>query len=52
MHIIYSAYAEGKLKPLLKKCWEQLEFLNVETEDGMRHVRQRYNNDMHKKPLS
>lgn len=49
MHIIYSAYAEGKLKPLLKKCWEQLEFLNVETEDGMRHVRQRYNNDMHKK---
>ena len=49
MHIIYSAFAEGKLKPLLKKCWEQLEFLNVETDDGMRHLRQRYYNDMHKK---
>ena len=35
--------------PLLRKCWEQLEFLNVETETGMRHARQKYNNDMHKK---
>ena len=48
-HVVCSAYSTDKLMPLLRKCWEQLEFLNVETDDGMRHVRQKYNNDMHKK---
>lgn len=48
-HTIYCAYSTEKLMPLLRKCWEQMEFLNVETDDGMRHVRQKYNNDMHKK---
>ena len=48
-HVICTAYSTDKLTPLLRKCWEQLEYLNVDTEDGMRHVRQKYNNDMHKK---
>lgn len=48
-HIVISAYSNDKLMPTLRKCWDQLEYLNVETEDGMRHVRQKYNNDMHKK---
>lgn len=34
---------------MLRKCWAQLEYLNADTEGGMRHVRQRYNSDDHKR---
>lgn len=33
----------------MRKCWEQLEYLNADTEGGMRHLRQRYNSDSHKR---
>ena len=48
-HTVYTAAADNYVKGVLNKCWEQLEFLNVETDDGMRHVRQKYNNEMQKR---
>lgn len=48
-HTVYTAYDDKYLKAILKKCWEQLEFLNMDTESGMRHVRLKYNSDSHKK---
>jgi hypothetical protein len=48
-HTIYTAYNYDFLSAVLRKCWEQLEFLNAETEGGLRHLRQRYNSDNHKR---
>lgn len=48
-HTVYTAYDEKYLKAILKKCWEQLEFLNMDTEGGMRHIRQAKNSDTHKR---
>ena len=47
--VIYSAYTDRFLDDVLDKCWEQLEFLNTDTEGGMRHLRQKYNSQLHKK---
>lgn len=49
MHVIYTAFGETHLDGVLKKCWKQLEYLNKETEGGMKHLRQRYNSDRHKR---
>lgn len=48
-HVLYSAYSDDFLSAVLRKCWEQLEFLNADSEGGMRHVRQKYNSDYHKR---
>lgn len=48
-NIVYVAYTEKFVKDVLDKCWEQLEFLNADTEGGLRHLRQKYNSDMHKR---
>lgn len=48
-HVLYSAYSDDFLSAVLRKCWEQLEYLNSDTEGGMRHVRQKYNSDDHKR---
>lgn len=34
---------------VLTKCWDQLDFLNLETERAFRHLRQVKNNDLHKR---
>lgn len=47
-HVVYCAFTEKFTKDVLSKCWAQLEFLNLDTEGGMKHVRMRYNSDMHK----
>lgn len=36
--------AEGKLTPLKTKCWKQLNWLDMNTNGGMRHLRQKVNN--------
>ena len=36
--------AEGKLTPLKTKCWKQLNWLDMNTNRGMRHLRQKVNN--------
>lgn len=48
-HTVYAAFAEKYVNDVLRKCWEQLEYLNADTEGGMRHLRQKYNSDMHKR---
>lgn len=49
MHVVYTAFIEKHLKAVLRKCWDQLEFLNLETDGGLRHIRQKYNSDIHKR---
>ena len=48
-HSVYTAFAKTQLDPTLKKVWYQLDNLNANSEGGMKHVRQKYNNDYHKK---
>lgn len=48
-HSVYTAFASTQLDPTLRKVWFQLDNLNANTEDGMRHVRQKYNDAYHKK---
>lgn len=48
-HCVYTAFAQGQLDDVLSKAWYQLDNLNSNTELGMKHVRQKYNSDMHKK---
>ena len=48
-HTVYVAFTEKFVSDVLRKCWEQLEYLNADTEGGMRHLRQKYNSDMHKR---
>lgn len=37
--------ADGKLAPLKSKCWKQLNWLDLNTNGGMKHLRQKYNSD-------
>ena len=46
---IYVAYTDKYVRDVLGKCWEQLDFLNNDTEGGMRHARQAKNSDMVKR---
>ena len=48
-HSVYTAFADNQLGPTLRKVWFQLDNLNANTENGMRHVRQKYNDAYHKK---
>lgn len=48
-HTVYCAFLDKYVDGVLRKCWEQLEFLNADTEGGMKHLRQKYNSDSHKK---
>lgn len=45
---VYVAFSEGLLEPTLAKVWRQLEYLNMETETGMKRLRQNINTNMHK----
>ena len=40
---VYTAFADGKLKPLMSKVWKQLNFLDMETKLG--HLRMAKNSD-------
>lgn len=46
---MYTASAEAYLTKTLEKCWRQLDFLNLETEGGFKHLRQAINQAMQKK---
>lgn len=48
-HSVYTAFAANQLDPTLRKVWFQLDNLNANTENGMRHLRQKYNDAYHKK---
>lgn len=43
-HVMLTCKDEAKLDPLREKCWRQLDWLNLNTHCGMRHVRQAINN--------
>lgn len=47
--VVYAAYTDKYVGDVLDKCWEQLDYLNADTEGGMRHARQKYNSDTHKR---
>lgn len=49
IHCVYTAFAGLQLDPTLRKVWYQLDNLNANSEGGMRHVRQKYNDSYHKK---
>ena len=42
---LLTAPDDAKLKNTRKKCWKQLNWLDLNTDGGMRHVRQKVNND-------
>lgn len=44
-NVMITSAAETKLAPLRRKCWKQLDWLNANTQGGMRHVRQVVNNN-------
>lgn len=44
-NVMLTCAAETKLAPLRRKCWKQLDWLNANTQGGMRHVRQVLNNN-------
>ena len=44
-NILLTCAADGKLAPLKNKCWKQMDWLNANTQGGMRHVRQVINNN-------
>lgn len=43
--VLITASADDQLQPLRDKCWFQLEWLNINTSGGLRHVRQKVNNN-------
>lgn len=43
----YEPYLTGK--GILQKCWNQLDWLNQNTEGGMKRLRQKINQDLHKR---
>lgn len=43
-HAMLTCAADTKLTPLKNKCWKQLDWLNMHTNGGMRHVRLVVNN--------
>lgn len=48
-HVVYAAYTDKYVDDVLEKVWVQLDNLNANTEGGMKHVRQKYNSERHKK---
>jgi len=43
--VVLTAFDDTKLTSLKRKCWYQLDWLNTNTNGGLRHVRQKINND-------
>ena len=43
-HTIYTANADAQLQPVLDKCWEQLNWLNMNTNGGMKKSRMKVDN--------
>lgn len=43
MNVLYTTFNSSHLEDVLDKCWTQLDFLNMETEGGLRHLRQKKN---------
>lgn len=43
-NVLLTAAADDQLRPLLDKCWFQLDWLNTNTQGIFRHVRQKVNN--------
>lgn len=41
---LYTAYSDLQLDPLLDKCWWQLNWLNMNTNGGMKRLRQKIDN--------
>ena len=48
-HSVYIANIEKYVNDVLEKAWFQLDNLNANSEGGMKHVRQKYNSEKHKK---
>lgn len=48
-HIVYAAFTDKYVDDVLEKTWYQLDNLNANSEGGMKHVRQKYNSERHKK---
>ena len=46
---IYTAYSEGYVDTVLGKCWVQLNWLNQNTDGGMKRLRQKIDNIKHKR---
>lgn len=44
-HVMLTCASETKLIPLKNKCWKQLDWLNMNTNGGFRHVRLVVNNN-------
>lgn len=44
-NVLLTCASDGKLTPLKNKCWKQMDWLNTNTQGGMRHVRQVANNN-------
>lgn len=43
-HVMLTSSTDAKLTPLKDKCWKQLDWLNLNTNGGFRHVRMAVNN--------
>lgn len=46
---VYTADSEGHLNPTLTKVWKQLNWLNTNTQGGMKHLRQKIDNMFRKR---
>lgn len=44
-HVMLTCASDTKLTPLKNKCWKQLDWLNMNTNGGMRHARLVINNN-------
>lgn len=46
---VYIAFSDGLLEPTLSKVWDQLEWLNQETEGAFKRIRQKIDTNMRKR---
>ena len=46
---VYTASAKNQLDPVLAKCWTQLNWLNMNTNGGMKRLRQKVDNILQKR---
>lgn len=46
---VYIAYSDNLLEPTLAKAWNQMEYLNAETETAFKRLRMKIDTTMHKK---
>ncbi len=46
---VFIAYSEGLLEPTLSKAWNQMEYLNSESETAFKRLRMKIDTNMHKK---